>query len=137
MIKIAIIVGEFHKDLMDEMITVAKNMANSLGAEITDVIWAPGSLEAPLAIKRVIISKQYDAICLLGYIEKGETLHGEVMGNQVMSKVLDLQLQYDFPIGFGIIGPGATLDQAKLRIKSTAEKAVRAAIAMHNILNSE
>jgi 6,7-dimethyl-8-ribityllumazine synthase len=63
---------------------------------------------------------------VLGYIERGETLHGEVMGHTVHAAIVQLQLQYKRPIGIGIIGPGATKEQAELRKTDYAAAAVRA-----------
>jgi len=57
----------------------------------------------------------FDALLVLGYIEKGETLHGEVMGHVVHRSIVELQLQYSVPIAIGIIGPGATIEQARER----------------------
>jgi len=54
-----------------------------------------------------------DAIVVLGYIEKGETKNGELMGHVVVKTIKDLELRYNKPIGIGIIGPGATHEQAK------------------------
>ncbi|MFH1522659.1 MAG: 6,7-dimethyl-8-ribityllumazine synthase [Patescibacteria group bacterium] len=133
-IKICIIGGEFHKKITEEMLQYAEDIAPKLEANIKKVIWVPGSLEVPLIVKEVLESGKYNAIVLLGFIEKGETLHGEVIGHQVIKKILDLQLEYRTPIGVGIIGPGATIEQAKARTKEFAEKAMAAAVKMRRLL---
>ena len=56
---------------------------------------------------------QHDGLVVLGYIERGETLHGEVMGHVVHTALVQLQLKYRKPVGIGIIGPGATAEQAQ------------------------
>ena len=58
---------------------------------------------------------------------KGETKHDEVIVFTVASKLSDLSLYFKKPIGFGIIGPDVTYDQAKERAKEYAERAVDAA----------
>lgn len=131
--KICIVVGEFHKKITERMLKYAKNIAPKLEAEIKEVIWVPGSLEVPFITKEILESGKYDAIVLLGFIEKGETLHGEVMGHQVTKKILDLQLEYRTPIGFGIIGPGATIKQAHKKMKESAERAIEAAVKMRRL----
>ncbi len=128
--RIGMVIGEFHKELANEMLAAAEAMAKSLGAEIAEVVLVPGSLEAPLALKRLLDAGGYDALVLLGYIEKGETLHGEVMGHAVTHFCIKMQLDTGVPIGMGVIGPGATLEQAKPRAKGTAERAVAAAVRM-------
>jgi 6,7-dimethyl-8-ribityllumazine synthase len=87
-----------------------------------------GCYEVPLAAKRLIARQDVDALVVLGYIEKGETLHGVVMGHVVHSALMELSLAHDKPIGLGIIGPGATLAQAEERKDGYARAAVRAAL---------
>ena len=61
-----------------------------------------------------------DAVVVLGHIERGETLHGEVMGHVVQHALVQLQFKYRKPVGVGIIGPGATAEQADVRKHETA-----------------
>ena len=51
---IAIVCGSFHKKEVEEMIFHAKSEADECGLEITDVVWVPGSMEAPLATARLL-----------------------------------------------------------------------------------
>jgi 6,7-dimethyl-8-ribityllumazine synthase len=128
---ITIIATVFHKEISEEMISVAERELKKLGVKKVPVVKISGSFETPLIVDKVLGGKDTDAIVVLGYIEKGGTLHGEVMGYVVHSKLLDLSLKYKKPIGFGIIGPGATMEQAKVRATPTAERAVQA--VMHSL----
>lgn len=127
--KLAIVAGEFNRPLVDAMLTGARAEASERGAEITQIVTVPGCYEVPLLAKHVIARDDVDALVVLGYIERGETLHGEVMGNVVHTALMDLSLAHDKPIGLGIIGPGATSEQAELRKDAYARAAVRAALA--------
>ena len=69
---------------------------------------------------------KYDAAICLGIIEKGQTLHGAAMGNAVIKSVIDLQLDFNKPIGLGIIGPGAEPEHIPPRIEKHARAAVDA-----------
>jgi len=129
-IKLCVVVGEFHKEISETMLQYAKNTASKLNVEIKKIIWIPGSFEAPLALKEIFELKKFNAVVLLGYIEKGETLHGEVIGRESIKKILDLQIEYRIPVGYGVIGPGATIEQAKERMRESAEKAIEAAVKM-------
>jgi 6,7-dimethyl-8-ribityllumazine synthase len=132
--RIAIIGGQFHKELIEEMITAATEEAQQHGAEISKTILVAGSYEVPLIADKVLEDTKIDALVVLGYIEQGETLHGEVMGHVVHRVLLDLQLEYGKPIGIGIIGPGATKKQAQARKVSAARGAVSAALQSLEIL---
>ena len=83
------------------------------------------------------IARESDVDCLvvLGYIERGETQHGEVMGHVVHQTLVDLELKYRKPVGIGIIGPGASLAQAENRKAGYARAAVRAAVSSWHALH--
>lgn len=122
---IGIIAAQFHKEISETMLREAEGEARINGGEVGDVVRVPGCFEVPLAAKRLLSKKSIDAIIVLGYIERGETLHGEVMGHVVHHALMQLQLEFMKPVGLGIIGPGATEAQARKRMKSAARSAAR------------
>ncbi len=127
--RLAIVAAEFNRPLVDAMIGAAEDEAQISGAEIAIVARVPGSYEIPIVAKRLVAKSDVAALVVLGYIERGETLHGQVMGNVVHGALMDLSLAHDKPMGLGIIGPGATADQAATRKDAYARAAVRAALA--------
>lgn len=128
--KFGIVIGEFHKEMARTMLESAKKVIVEKGYEVDEVIWVPGSYEAPIAMQHIIKRKDIDACVLLGYIERGETMHGEVMGHAVHHAMVDLMLEHNKPIGIGIIGPGATKEQADKRAEKYAAAAAEAAVTM-------
>lgn len=132
--QIAIVAAEFHPVVMDEMIREAKNKIKAVRAQLVSVTRVPGSYEIPLIVQNLLQTSSADGIVVLGWIEKGKTLHGEVMGYVVHAALMDLQLKFQKPIGFGIIGPGATLKQAKKRAQPVACRAVEAVWKMQGLI---
>ncbi|CAL6291521.1 unnamed protein product [Bathycoccus prasinos] len=128
-VKLGIVIGEFHDQLMNRMLEDARLSALAMNAEITRVVFVPGTYEAPLILENMLMDDSLDAACVLGYIEKGSTLHGEEMGNTCSLIFKQLELEYRKPVGMGIIGPGATAEQAETRV-AYAGNAIRAAIRM-------
>ncbi len=126
--RIAILAADFNKDIVHPMIESAKKTVQTLGCVCDVVITVPGSFEIPLVLDAIMQRDDVDAVAVLGYIERGETLHGEVMGHVVYTAMTDMSLMYGKPVGLGIIGPGATLEQAKKRNISYGEAAVAAAV---------
>ncbi len=124
--RIALIAADFHKTIAEEMVMEAKKIISALNGRLAAEIHVCGAYEIPLAAKRVLANPMIDALVVLGWIEGGETLHGEVMGFVVHKTLMELQLTHDKPVGFGIIGPGATEDQARVRAKPVARRAVEA-----------
>ena len=126
--RIAFLVAEFHRSLVDTMLFVAANEAKELGLKVVRTVRVTGSYETPLVAKKLLARRDVDALVVLGFIERGETLHGEVMGHVVHRALLEVSLAHDKPIGLGLIGPGATKKQAEARKKTSARAAVRAVV---------
>jgi 6,7-dimethyl-8-ribityllumazine synthase len=132
--QIRIIAADFNREIIDDMIAAAQDEAQTLGLNINRVVRVPGCYEVPLAADAALGTQGVDGLVVLGFIERGETLHGEVMGHVVHRALIDLQLKYRKPMGLGIIGPGATLDQANARKTSYARAAVRALVASGRVI---
>ena len=128
--KIAAVCGSFHKEQIQRMLEYAENEANINGAEISKIIWVPGSMEVPLALNRLLEDSEVDAAIALGIIERGETQHGLVMGQAVTRSIIELQIKFDKSIGLGIIGPGAEKHHIEPRLEPHARSAVNAVIKM-------
>jgi 6,7-dimethyl-8-ribityllumazine synthase len=127
--RIAFLVAEFHRSLSDAMLFIAANEAKTLGLRVVRTVRVPGAYETPLVAKKLLARRDVDALVVLGFIERGETLHGEVMGHVVHRALVEASLSTDKPVGLGLIGPGATKKQAEARKKSSARAAVRAVVA--------
>ncbi len=128
--RLALVLGSFHKKEADEMLVVAHQVALEQHAQIVEIVWVPGSMEAPLALKRLLLRNDIDAVVALGIIERGETKHGLVMGEVVYDAIIRLQLEFMKPIGFGILGPEILPEQIAPRVKPYARAAVEAALKM-------
>jgi 6,7-dimethyl-8-ribityllumazine synthase len=127
-VRVAIVAADFNEAIVRPMIDKAIETLERLECEVDIVLSVPGAFELPLVLDAVLQRNDVDAAVALGFIERGETLHGEVMGHVVYKAILDLQLMYGKPVGIGIIGPGAVLKQAKKRNVAYGEAAAEAAV---------
>lgn len=127
---IACIMGSFHKDEITKMLEAARIVSSERGCTIVKEIWVPGSVEKPLAIKKMLQRSDVDGVVALGIIERGETKHGMTMGQGLMDMVMQLSVDFEKPIGLGVLGPEIELDQIETRILPYAKKAVHAVADM-------
>jgi 6,7-dimethyl-8-ribityllumazine synthase len=134
--QLGIVVTQFNPTITEPMLLAALDEAALLGAEIQSVLHLPGAYEVPIAVNELLKSPEITAVVVLGFIEKGETQHGEVMAHVVTQAVLNSSLNHGKAIGYGIIGPGALVTQAEVRKDPYARAAVRAAIASTDALRS-
>jgi len=132
-IKIGAAVSEFNYDITMMMLERAKEHANFLGAEISQVVKVPGVFDMGLAIKKLLERKDIDCVVALGAVIEGETEHDDLVIQHAARKIADLSIQYDKPVGLGISGPGMTRLQAEERIER-AKSAVEAVVKLHRRL---
>ncbi|MCD6447619.1 MAG: 6,7-dimethyl-8-ribityllumazine synthase [Thermoplasmata archaeon] len=132
-IRIGIVVSEFNYDITMMMLERAKEHAEFLGAKVTKIIKVPGVLDMPLAAKKLMQDIEIDGVVALGAVIEGETEHDEVVMQQAARKLVDLAVQFDKPLGFGITGPGMSRLQAEERI-DRAKQAVEAVVKLYKRL---
>jgi len=128
--RIAIVAASFHARETEAMIAEATRVCEASGAQVVLCALTPGAMELPLALKRALLRDDVDAAIALGIIEKGETLHGAIMGQAVIDAVIALQLEYMKPVGAGILGPGIAPHQVQKRVVPYARAAAEAALHM-------
>ena len=128
--KLGIVCGSFHRDEVERMLEYARDEAASKNWDVVEGAWVPGSMEAPLALDRMLQNEDVHGAVVLGIIERGQTDHGLVMGQSVTKAIIELQISHNKPIGLGIIGPGAEPEHIEPRLEPHARAAVGAVAAM-------
>jgi 6,7-dimethyl-8-ribityllumazine synthase len=128
-----IVVAHFNPQITGKMLESAQKYSTQQNMEVTIVVQVPGSLEIPLATKRLLKKSEVDGVVCLGAILKGSTQHDEIIGHAIAKALIDLSLNFDKPIGVGIIGPGAT---ELLAIERAEEYARRAVLAVRQMLDA-
>lgn len=131
---IAFVVSKFNDEMTDRMFQQAKETAKECDAEITNTIFVNGSLEIPLAAKKLLMDKKNDCVVVLGAVVKGETAHDEVIVKTTANRISALSLEFRKPIGFGIIGFDADWDTADERAEEYAKRAVKSAVELSEVL---
>ena len=127
---IALVMGSFHRAEIEQMLDEARTAAAAHRLTVAEEVWVPGSMEKPLALKRLLLRDDIDGAAALGVIENGETEHGLVMGQAVIAAIIDLQLELMKPVGVGILGPGIKPSQIPSRLRPYGRDAVAALARM-------
>ena len=128
-IKLGMVVAEFNRDITYMMENLAKEHAEFLGAEITDIIRVPGAFDVPIAVKKILEKGDVDAVVTIGCVIEGETEHDEIVAQHAARKIMDLSLEYGKPVTLGISGPGMGRIAAHQRV-DYAKRAVEAAVKL-------
>ena len=98
--KILIVNANYYKNISDNLIVGAKStlIKNSVRLKIINV---PGVFEIPIIIKKNI--NKFDGFLALGCVIKGETSHFELICKSTFDAIMKLMVDYQKPIGNGII----------------------------------
>jgi 6,7-dimethyl-8-ribityllumazine synthase len=100
--KVAIISSSWHLDICNDLIAGARRALEAAEVKKIKVIYVPGSFEIPLAAQK-IFEKGYDAVVAVGLVLKGETPHFDYVCQGVTQGVMDVQLKWSKPVGYGVL----------------------------------
>lgn len=103
------------------------------------VTWVPGSFELPLAADRLAKSGRYQAVCCLGAVIQGSTMHHDYINHQVAAGIMRSSQESGVPVLFGVLTCETmeqALDRAGGKVGNKGSEAVLAAIEMVNLLKS-
>ncbi len=128
-IKLGFVVSEFNRDITYMMEILAKEHAEFLGAEVSEIIRVPGTFDIPIAIKKMLEKGNVDAVVAIGCVIEGETEHDEIVAQHASRKIVDLSIEYGKPVTLGISGPGMGRVAAAERV-DYAKRAVEAAVKL-------
>ena len=109
--RILIVKADYYKEIAEDLFKGAtqylKEISKSQKESYED--WeikydsyeVPGSFEIPYLINKK--KDYYDGFIALGCIIRGETYHFELISNEVTRKIMDLSININKPIGFGVL----------------------------------
>lgn len=116
--KVAIISSSWHPELCDKLIASAIRACDEFGVHY-ELIYVPGSFEIPLAAAKAL-NNGFDGAVALGLVLRGATAHFDYVCQGATNGIMQAQLQYLKPIGFGILMCD-TLEQAHARAGGAVE----------------
>lgn len=114
--RVAIVASRFNLLVVQNLVDGAKRafQMHGLVPDNLDIVWVPGALEIPLAVKKVALSHRYDGIVTLGAVIKGETSHYDLVINQTAAGISHVGMETGLPITFGVLTTN-TLEEAQQR----------------------
>ena len=115
--KVLLVCSPYYKKITQNLLDGAVEVLKSNSVEYK-IIHVPGALEIAPSIKiyseKVSQNDLFDGFIALGCIIRGETYHFELIANETSRKIMDLSIDYDVAIGFGILTCN-NLEQALVR----------------------
>lgn len=118
---IGIAVSRWNGTVTDALLHACKKglLESGVSESAIHVLSVPGSYEVVYGAKRLIEDATVDAVIAIGCLIKGETLHFEYIAEAVSHGIMQLSLEKNIPIIFGIL---ACLTEAQAMERSTGSK---------------
>lgn len=135
-----VIVSEFNSFVTDQLLRGALRTLEShqVGLSNIQVVHVPGAYEIPFAAKLLSKSSNFDAIICLGCLIRGDTLHYELIANEVSRGIGQSALETGVPHSFGVITCDTqeqAINRAGLKAGNKGSEAALAAILMASVRN--
>jgi 6,7-dimethyl-8-ribityllumazine synthase len=140
-LKFAIVIARFNEIITGRLLEGARDslLRHGVNEQDIDIAWTPGSMEIPLAAKKMSETGKYNAIVCLGCVIRGGTPHFEYVASEVNRGISRLSLDSGIPVIQGII----TADNMEQAIERAGAKegnrgftAANSAIEMANLIKS-
>lgn len=136
--KIAVINSRFNHIITDRLVEGAKDSFLRHGGDEKnlDIILVPGAFELPLALKKVLDSGKYDAVCCLGAVIRGATPHFDYIAAEATKGIASAALQSGKPVAFGVLTTDTieqAIERAGSKVGNKGAEAMTTIIEMINL----
>jgi 6,7-dimethyl-8-ribityllumazine synthase len=116
--RIAICSSTYHGALIDLMRASARRVLTAAGVAQADLleVRVPGAFELPIVARRCALRPDVHAVLCFGLVLRGETDHDRYIAHAVAQGLVDVSLETDTPVLFGVLTPN-DLQQAERRAR--------------------
>ncbi len=130
-LSIGIVMSRFNLDVAEGLLSACTAELIKLGVNESDMmlVTVPGALEIPLALQKLVLTDQFDALIAIGAVIRGDTYHFEVVANESARGLMMVTLDYDIPVANGILTTN-TDDEALARMSQKGAEVARVAVEM-------
>ncbi|MDP0488342.1 MAG: 6,7-dimethyl-8-ribityllumazine synthase [Fusobacterium sp. JB021] len=138
-LKVGIVAGRFNEFITSKLIGGAEDALrrHEVNADDITLAWVPGAFEIPLAVKKMVESKKYDAVIALGAVIKGATPHFDYVCSEVSKGCATIGLESGMPVMFGVLTTNSieeAIERAGTKAGNKGFDVANGAIEMCNLL---
>ncbi len=133
-LRIGIVQARFNEVVCHGLLSACLAELKNLGVVDEDIlhVTVPGALEIPLALQKMALTQQFDALIALGAVIRGETYHFELVANQSGAGITRVGLDYGIAIANAVLTTENDA-QAEARMTEKGADAARVAVEMANL----
>jgi len=138
--KFGIVVAEWNREITESLLNGAVRTLRKAGCadHNIEIKYVPGTFELPLGVQFFAEYTDVDAVIALGCVVQGDTRHFDFICQGATQGIVQLQLQWNMPISFGILTTNdmqQAMDRAGGKLGNKGDEAAAAAIQMVQLQN--
>jgi 6,7-dimethyl-8-ribityllumazine synthase len=138
-LRVAIVAARFNEFVVGRLVEGAVDALVRHGASEKDleIVRVPGAYEMPLVVRKLALTRRYDAIVALGAVIKGDTAHFDFVAGECSSGVARAAQDSGVPVGFGVLTCDTfeqAIDRAGGKAGNKGAEAALAALETANLL---
>jgi 6,7-dimethyl-8-ribityllumazine synthase len=102
-----------------------------------EIVRVPGAFDIPIVVRKLAMSRRYDALIALGAVVRGSTPHFDYVAGECASGLARIGLESGVPIAFGVLTTDTmeqAVDRAGGKAGNKGADAALVAIEMANLL---
>ena len=138
-LRFAFIAARFNDFVVEPLIRGALDALKRHGAseKQIEIVRVPGAFDIPIVVRKLALSRRYDALIALGAVVRGQTPHFDYVAGECASGLARIALESGVPIAFGVLTTDTmeqAVDRAGGKAGNKGADAALAAIEMANLL---
>ncbi len=138
-LRFAFVAARFNDFVVEPLIRGAIDALKRHGAseKQIEIVRVPGAFDIPLIVRKLALSRRYDALITLGAVVRGQTPHFDYVAGECASGIARIALESGVPIAFGVLTTDTmeqAVDRAGGKAGNKGADAAVAAIEMANLL---
>lgn len=138
-LRFALVAARFNDFVVEPLIRGALDALKRHGAaeKQIEIVRVPGAFDMPIVLRKLALSRRYDALIALGAVVRGQTPHFDYVAGECASGLARIALESGVPIAFGVLTTDTmeqAVDRAGGKAGNKGADAAMTAIEMANLL---
>ncbi len=138
-LRFAFVAARFNDFVVEPLMRGAIDTLKRHGAteKQIEIVRVPGAFDIPIVVRKLALSRRYDALIALGAVVRGQTPHFDYVAGECASGLARIALESGVPVAFGVLTTDTmeqAIDRAGGKAGNKGADCALAAIEMANLL---
>jgi len=140
-LRIALVASRFNEAVVERLVAGAVDALAAQGADPGSLalVRVPGAFDLPPVVRRIALSRRFDAIVALGAVIRGDTPHFDYVAGECAAGLARIASETGVPVAFGVLTTDTeeqALERAGGAEGNRGADAARAAVELANLMRT-